>query len=84
MKNNGKLKEYIGFQNMNFAISKDRYPMLAVDLLVDRVNKHEILSFKDGHLACNQFFNTKEDILKTTFTLRVRSKHSNHSSSHSI
>lgn len=41
--------------------------MPVADLLVNKVARHQILSFMDKHSGYNQIFIDKKDIHKTTF-----------------
>jgi len=46
---------------------KDEYMMPIVNMLVDVVAKHGMLSFMDGQLGFNNIFVAEEDVHKTTF-----------------
>lgn len=41
--------------------------MPVAQLLIDRVARHEILSFMNGHSKYNYIYTTKKNVLKTTF-----------------
>ena len=66
-KKNGKLRVCIDFRNLNKATPMDGYPMPVVDLLVDAVAGHRVISFMDGNAGYNQIFMAEEDISKTGF-----------------
>ncbi|XP_070681725.1 uncharacterized protein [Malus domestica] len=53
--------------NINGATPKDEYPMPMVDLSIDAVPKHKVLSFMDGNAGYNQIKMAPEDIHKTAF-----------------
>ncbi|KAB2617563.1 S2-RNase [Pyrus ussuriensis x Pyrus communis] len=57
----------VDYRNINGATPKDEYPMPMVDLSIDAVAKHKVLSFMDGNAGCNQIKMTKEDIHKAAF-----------------
>ncbi|XP_059669124.1 uncharacterized protein LOC132314258 [Cornus florida] len=67
MKKNGKLRVCVDFRNLNNATPKDEYPMPVADQLIDSADKHEILSFMDGHSGYNQIYLAEEDVHKTAF-----------------
>ena len=67
LKKNGKLCVCIDFRNLNTATPKDKYPMPIIDVLVDGVTRHKLLSFMNGHLGYNQIFIAEEDVHKTAF-----------------
>ncbi|GKV34366.1 hypothetical protein SLEP1_g42743 [Rubroshorea leprosula] len=67
LKKNGKLRVCVDFLNLNLATPKDEYPMPIVDLLIDGVARHKILSFMDGHSGYNQIFIADVDVPKTAF-----------------
>lgn len=63
----GKLRDLrvcIDFRNLNLETSKDKYPMAIVDLLIDGVIGHKILSFMDQYFGYNKIFIAKEDAHK--------------------
>ncbi|GKV29945.1 hypothetical protein SLEP1_g38818 [Rubroshorea leprosula] len=67
LKKNRKLRVCVEFRNLNLATPKDEYPMPIVDLLVNGVAHHKILSFMDGHSGYNQIFIVDANVPKTTF-----------------
>jgi hypothetical protein len=66
-KNMGKTWICVDFRNLNRATSKDEYPMLVADLLVDSTLGNKVISFLDGNAGYNQIFMTKEDVSKIAF-----------------
>ena len=48
MKQNGKLRIYIDFRDLNLATPKDVYVMPVADMLIDAAFRNELLSFMDG------------------------------------
>ncbi|KAM1421548.1 hypothetical protein ACFX2I_003792 [Malus domestica] len=67
LKKSGALRIYIDFRNLNLATSKDEYPKLISDLLIDAAVNHKILSFMDGHAGYNQIFIVEVDVHKIDF-----------------
>ena len=57
----------VDYRNINGVMPKDEYPMPMMDLSVDAVAKHKVLSFMDGNPGYNQIKMAKEDIHKTAF-----------------
>ena len=53
---NGKLKVCIDFRDLNYATTKDEYPIPIADMLVDTALGYEILSFMDDHSGYNQIY----------------------------
>jgi len=66
-KKNGKVRVCIDFRDLNKATSMDSYPMPVVDMLVDAVAGHKVISFMDGNVGYNQIFMAEEGIHKTVF-----------------
>ena len=64
---NGTLIICIDFRNLNKATSKDEYPMLVAEILVDSVARYEYLILLDGYSGYNQIFIAEEDTHKTAF-----------------
>ena len=52
-KANGKWRLCIDFTNVNRACSKDSFPLLQIDLIVDATTGHELLSFMDAFTDYN-------------------------------
>ena len=51
---NEKWRMCIDFTNLNKACPKDSYPLLRVDVLVDSIAQHQLLSFMDVFSSYNQ------------------------------
>ena len=67
MKNNGKLRVYVDFRDLNSSTPKDMYLMPIVDMLVDFTTNNELLSFMDDFSRYNQILIIVDDISKTAF-----------------
>ncbi|KAM2842616.1 hypothetical protein PS2_030728 [Malus domestica] len=55
----------VDYRNINGATPKDEYLMPMVNLSIDAVAKHKVLSFMDGNVGYNQIKMAKEDIHNT-------------------
>jgi hypothetical protein len=66
-KNIDKIRVCIDFRNLNKATSKDEYPMTIVDMLINNVSEHRVITFLDGNAGYNQIFMAEEDMSKTAF-----------------
>ena len=66
-KNDGKVRVCVNFKDLNKASPKDDFPLTHIDLLVDSIADHSMLSFMDGFLGYNQILMALEDMEKTTF-----------------
>ena len=66
-KANGKWRMCIDFTDLNKACPKDSYPLPRVDVLVDSTGQHQLLSFMDTFLGCNQIRMDEADQEKTSF-----------------
>ena len=64
---NGKWRKCMDYTNLNRACSKDVYPLLNIDHLVDGATEHRMLSFLDGYSGYNQIRMDPMDEEKTTF-----------------
>ena len=53
-KANGKGRMSVDFIDLNKAYPKDSYPILRIDLLVDSMAGHQLLSFMDAFFEYNQ------------------------------
>ena len=60
-KANRKWKMCVDFTNLNSACSKDSFPLLKIDQLVDSAIGHKLLTFMDGFSGCIQIQMAKED-----------------------
>ena len=59
--------ERVDFQDLNKASSKDDFPLLHIDILVDNTAGHALLSFMDGFSGYNQIKMALEDMKKSSF-----------------
>ena len=66
-KPNGKWKMCMDFIDLNKACSKDSYLLPCIDLLVDLMAGHQLLSFMDAFSRYNQIRFNKADQEKTSF-----------------
>ena len=53
-KPNGKWRTCIDFTDLNKACSKDNFPLLCIDKLVDATSGNQLLSFMDAYSRYNQ------------------------------
>ena len=53
-KENGKWRICVDFTDLNKAYLKDSYPLLQIDLLMDSIVGHQLLSFMDVFSGYNQ------------------------------
>ena len=49
-----KWRMYVDFTDLNKACPKDSYPFSRVDVLVDSIARHQLLSFMDPFSGYNQ------------------------------
>ena len=66
-KANGKWRLCIDFTDINKACSKDSFPLPRIDLIVDAMAGHELLSFMDAFSGYNQISMDPDDQEKTPF-----------------
>ena len=66
-KANGKWRMCVDFTDLNRACSKDSYPLLQIDNLVDSTTRHELLSFMDVFSGYNQIRMEETNQEKTSF-----------------
>lgn len=66
-KKDGKVRKCIDFRELNKANAKDNFPLPHIDVLVDNMVGHEMMSFMDGFSGYNQIKITPEDVEKTSF-----------------
>ena len=68
-KKDGKVTVCVDFKDLNKANLKDDFPLPHIDLLVDSIASHLMLSFMDGFFEYNQILMALEDMEKTTFII---------------
>ena len=66
-KANGKWRLCIDFIDINKAYPKDSFPLPRIDLIVDTIAGHELLSFMDAFSGYNQISMHPDDQEKTSF-----------------
>ena len=66
-KANGKWQLCINFTDVNRACPKDSFPLPWIDLIVDAIAGHELLSFMDAFSGYNQISMDPDDQEKTSF-----------------
>ena len=66
-KANGKWRLCIDFTDINKACPKDSFPLPRIDLIVDAIAGHELLSFMDAFSCYNQISMDPEDQENTSF-----------------
>ena len=66
-KKNSKVRVCVDFMNLNKASPKDDFPFLHIDMLVDSIVGHSMLSFMDGFSRYNQILMALKDMEKTSF-----------------
>ena len=62
-----KWRMYVDFTDLNKACFKDSYPLPRVDVLVDSIARHRLLSFMDAFSGYNQIRMHEDDQEKTSF-----------------
>ena len=67
-KKDNKVRVCVDFRNLNKASPKDDFPLLHIDMLVDSIVEHAMLSFMDGFSGYNQILMALEDWERTSFT----------------
>jgi len=66
-KTNAKWRMCVDFINLNKACSKYSYPLSQIDVLVDSIARHQLLSFVDAFSSYNQIKMDEVDQEKTLF-----------------
>ena len=66
-KKDGKVRVCVDFRDLNKASLKDDFPLPHIDMLVDSIAAHPMLSFMDGFSGYNQILMAPEDMEKTSF-----------------
>jgi hypothetical protein len=67
-KKNGKMRMCIDFTELNKACPKDPYPLLRIDIVIDKVVGCEMLSLLYYFSGYHQLWMRREDEVKTGFT----------------
>ena len=70
-KRNGQIRCYVDFRDLNKACQKDEFPLPSVDLLIDPLMGHAMLSFIDGFSSYNQILMSPKDAEKTAFRIPI-------------
>ena len=60
----------VDFTDLNRACPKDSYPLPRIDILVDLIVRHQLLSFMDAFSGYNQIKLDEADQEKTSFVTR--------------
>ena len=68
-KKNVKVRVSVDFRDMNKASPKDDFTLPHIDMLVDSITGHSLLSFMDGFPRYNQIMMALEDMQKTSFII---------------
>ena len=66
-KKDGKVRMCVDFWDLNKASPKDDFSLPHIDILVDNITGHALLSFMDGFSGYNQIKMASEDMNKTSF-----------------
>ena len=66
-KKDGKVRVCVDFRDLNKASPKDDFPLPHIDILVDSIAGHSMLSFMDGFFEYNKILMALEDMEKTSF-----------------
>ena len=66
-KKDGKVRMCVDFWDLNKASPKDDFSLPHIDILVDNITGHALLSFMDGFSRYNQIKMAFEDMEKTSF-----------------
>ena len=67
LKKDGKVRMCVDFRDLNKASPKDYFPLPHIDILVDNIARHALLSFMDGFSRYNKIKMAPEDMEKTSF-----------------
>ena len=66
-KKNRQIRVCVDFRDMNKTCSKDDFPLLNIDLLINATSGHEMFSFMDGFNGYNQKKMAKDDVFLEKF-----------------
>ena len=61
-KKDGKVRVYVNFRDLNKASPKDDFPLPFINMLVDSIAGHSMLSFMDGFSRYNQIMMALDDM----------------------
>ena len=64
----GKIWVCTNFYDINNAFPKDDFPLLNINMIIDSIVRHDMLSFMDDFLCYNQILINPSNQYKTTFT----------------
>jgi hypothetical protein len=68
-KPNSHIRICVDFHDLNKGSLKDEFPLPNIDMIVDLIVLHSLLSFMDGFFGYNQIFINPQDKYKITFTI---------------
>jgi hypothetical protein len=66
-KKGSKIRVYVNYRDLNKASSKDDFPLIHIDVIVDNVARSSTYSFMNGFSRYNQIKMANKDKEKTTF-----------------
>ena len=66
-KKDGKVRMCVDYRDLNWANSKDNFPLPYIDVLVDNTTNFALFSFMDSFSGYNQIKMALEDMEKMTF-----------------
>ena len=67
-KKDGNVRICVDFRDLNKDSPQDDFPLPHIDVLVDNIAGHALLSFMDGFSRYNQIKMAPENMEKTSFT----------------
>ena len=67
LKKDGKVRMCVDFRDLNKDSLKDDFPLPHIDILVDNIAEHALLSFMDGFSGYNKIKMASKDMEKTSF-----------------
>ena len=66
-KKDDKVRVCVDFRNLNKVSPNDDFPLSYIDMLIDSIAGHEMLSFMDGFSSYNQIMMAPKNREKTSF-----------------
>jgi len=63
-----KIRICIDYRKLNSATCKDHFPVPFIDIMLERLSRHEYYCFLNGYSGYNQLLIAHEDQEKMTFT----------------